>query len=48
METQIQYRPPLALEIISAIFLGSFALVAAWIALDIIRRKGWRTMMAIM
>ncbi|KAE9382035.1 hypothetical protein N431DRAFT_360608 [Stipitochalara longipes BDJ] len=42
------YNPPLSLTIIGTIFIGSTALVAAWIAFDIIVRRGWETMMAIM
>ena len=42
------YNPPLALTIIGTIFIGSTTLVAAWIMFDIIVRRGWETMMAIM
>ena len=42
------YHEPLALVIISSISIGIAAIFAGWIALDIILRRGWRTMMAIM
>lgn len=42
------YTPPLALTIISSIFISVAALGSLWILLDIVYRKGWRTMMAIM
>lgn len=42
------FHEPLALTIISSIFLGSAGLVSAWIAFDIVRRRGWRTMMGVM
>lgn len=42
------YDPPLVLTILSAISLGVAFVVAIWVAADIIVRKGWRSMMAIM
>jgi hypothetical protein len=42
------YNPPLSLTIIGAIFIGLATLVAAWITLDIVIRRGWQTMMAVM
>ncbi|OCL11631.1 hypothetical protein AOQ84DRAFT_183488 [Glonium stellatum] len=42
------YNEPLALVIISTIFIGVATVFALWIALDIIWRKGWKTMMTIM
>ncbi|EJT98825.1 hypothetical protein DACRYDRAFT_110713 [Dacryopinax primogenitus] len=42
------YEPPLALEIIGTIFIGVALCFSLWIAVDIVRRRGWRTMMAIM
>jgi len=42
------YNPPLALTVISAISIGIAGIVSLWILLDIIQRKGWRTMMGVM
>jgi hypothetical protein len=42
------YNPPLSLTIIGTIFIGLTTLVAAWITFDIIVRRGWETMMAVM
>lgn len=42
------YHEPLALVIISSISLGLGALAALFILIDIILRRGWRSMMAIM
>lgn len=42
------YNPPLVLTIIGTIFIGSALLVALWILLDIVLRKGWQSMMAVM
>ncbi|KZO97174.1 hypothetical protein CALVIDRAFT_536647 [Calocera viscosa TUFC12733] len=42
------YEPPLALTIIGTIFIGLALLVSLWIAADIVVRRGWNTMMAIM
>ena len=47
-DMQSEYTPPLGLTIISSISIGIAGLVALWIMLDIIWRKGWKTMMAIM
>lgn len=44
----LSYNPPLALTVISAISIGIAGLVSLWILLDIIQRKGWRTMMGVM
>ena len=48
MSAASTYTPPLSLTILSAIFIGAFALCALWIALDIIYRQGWKSMMAVM
>jgi hypothetical protein len=48
MEKSSSYHEPLALIIISAISLGIAAIAATWIAIDIIIRKGWKSMMLIM
>ena len=42
------YNPPLVLTILGTIFIGSTLLVALWILLDIVLRKGWQSMMAVM
>ena len=42
------YVPPLSMTILGAIFLLFGALCSIIIALDILVRKGWRTMMGIM
>jgi hypothetical protein len=42
------YHPPLSLTIIGTIFIGLATLIAAWITYDIIARRGWETMMAVM
>ena len=42
------YVPPLSLTILGAIFLLLGALCAIVVALDILIRQGWRSMMAIM
>ncbi|KZT51127.1 hypothetical protein CALCODRAFT_521551 [Calocera cornea HHB12733] len=48
MDSSTTYEPPLALTIIGTIFIGLALLVSLWIAGDIILRRGWNTMMAIM
>ena len=48
MDEQDSYSPALALTILSAVFLGSCAVAAVWIAVDILHQQGWKTMMAIM
>lgn len=48
MAMEHTYEPPLALTIISGIFLGVGAICAVGVALDIIRRRGWQSMMGIM
>ena len=45
---QRAYSPPLALTVISSISIGVAAVVALWISLDIIWRRGWKSMMAVM
>ena len=45
---QQAYSPPLALTVISSISIGVAAVVALWISLDIIWRRGWKSMMAVM
>lgn len=42
------YHEPVALTIISSISIGIAAIFSAWIAVDIIIRRGWKSMMAIM
>lgn len=42
------YHEPLVLVIISSISIGVAAIVALWIAGDIILRRGWKSMMAVM
>jgi hypothetical protein len=44
----VAYVPPLSLTILGAIFLLLGAICAILIALDIVIRKGWQTMMWIM
>ncbi|KAF2726020.1 hypothetical protein K431DRAFT_280740 [Polychaeton citri CBS 116435] len=48
MEHFNHYSPPLALTVISSISIGIAAVVALWVAVDIILRRGWRTMMGVM
>ncbi|KAI7720417.1 hypothetical protein KC353_g2209 [Hortaea werneckii] len=43
-----EYNQPTALIIISSVSIGLGAIAAAWILLDIIWRRGWRSMMYIM
>lgn len=42
------YKEPVALIVISSISIGIAAVAALWIALDIILRRGWKSMMFIM
>ena len=42
------YHPPLLLTIIGTIFIGLTTLVAAWITFDIVVRRGWKIMIAVM
>merc|ERR1711939_337962 len=42
------YHQPTALIVISSVSIGLGAIAAAWILLDIIWRRGWRSMMYIM
>jgi len=42
------YVPPLGLTIVGAIFLLLGAISALLLTVDIVLRKGWRTMMGIM
>jgi hypothetical protein len=42
------YDPPLALTVISSISIGIAGIAAVWITLDIVLRRGWKSMMAIM
>lgn len=42
------YKEPLVLTIISSISIGVAAIFSAYIAIDILRRLGWQSMMAIM
>ncbi len=41
------YHEPLSLIIISSISIGIGAIFAGWIALDILLRRGWRSMMLV-
>ena len=41
------YTQSLALTIISSVYIAVAALIALWILLDIVQRKGWMTMTAI-
>ena len=42
------YVPKLALTVISSISIGVAALASIWLTFDIVHRRGWRSMMAIM
>lgn len=42
------YEPPLALTVIASLFIGLAGLVSIWIMWDILRRRGWRSMMGVM
>lgn len=42
------YREPLAPIIIGSISIGIAAVAAAWIVLDILIRRGWRSRMLVM
>ncbi len=42
------YTPPLSLTIVSSISIGIAALFSLWILFDIIYRRGWKSMMAVM
>lgn len=44
----MEYHTPLALSVISGIFLALGAVFAILVATDILIRKGWRSMMGIM
>lgn len=44
----ISYHEPLSLIIIGSVSIGIAAIFSAWIAVDIILRRGWRSMMAVM
>ncbi|KIW03241.1 uncharacterized protein PV09_05462 [Verruconis gallopava] len=46
--SELTYDEPLALIIISAISIGVAAIFASWIALDILLRQGWKSMMLVM
>ena len=46
--SEFDYQEPLALVIISSISIGIAAIFAGWLALGIILRRGWRSMMLIM
>lgn len=47
-EMNHNYHPPLALTIISGVFLALGAVCFLVIAGDILWRRGWRSMMAVM
>jgi hypothetical protein len=42
------YAPSLALTVISWVSIGIAALASLWLTFDIVYRRGWRSMMAIM
>lgn len=42
------YHIPLSLTILGSVFIGLAACISLFIAMDIILRRGWRTMMSIM
>lgn len=42
------YKEPIALIVISSVSIGIAAIAALWIAIDIVLRRGWRSMMLIM
>ncbi|KAK5290591.1 hypothetical protein LTR99_011046 [Exophiala xenobiotica] len=42
------YTPPLALTVFSWISVGIAVLASLWLTFDIVYRRGWRSMMAIM
>jgi len=42
------YHIPLSLTILGSVFIGLAACISLFIAVDIILRKGWRSMMSIM
>ena len=44
----MSYNPPLALTVISSVSIGIAGVCSAWILLDIVLRRGWKSMMAIM
>ena len=44
----MSYNSPLALTVISSISIGVAGVFSVWILLDIIQRRGWKSMMAIM
>ncbi|KAK5261214.1 hypothetical protein LTR96_010938 [Exophiala xenobiotica] len=48
MGSSESYHQPTALIVISSVSIGLGAIAAAWILLDIIWRRGWRSMMYIM
>lgn len=48
MENPTTYTAPFALTVISWVSIGIAALAALWLTFDIIYRRGWMTMMAIM
>ncbi|KAF7198637.1 hypothetical protein HII31_00376 [Pseudocercospora fuligena] len=46
--THTTYHEPLALIVISSFSIGIAAIAALFIAIDIVLRRGWRSMMAVM
>lgn len=48
MHHMSSYRPPLSLTVLGSVFIGLFGCISLFIAQDIIRRKGWKTMMGVM
>jgi len=48
MQRMSVYTPPLSLTIVSSISIGIAALFSLWILFDIIHRRGWKSMMAVM
>lgn len=44
----MSYETPLSLTILGSIFIGIAGCISLFITQDIIRRKGWRSMMSVM
>lgn len=42
------YTPPLGLTVISWVSIGVAVLASLWLTFDIVYRRGWRSMMAVM
>ena len=48
MTSDTRYQPPLSLTILGTIFIGIAGCISLFITQDIIRRKGWKSMMGVM